>query len=68
MNMNYSTNTMVPNDYGEKVGLLKSTSEKKQVAIIGDRRVRVGDVFEGFRVTHIGSDGVTLAEHVSDEK
>ena len=34
----------------------------EQVAIIGDRRVRVGDLFEGFRVTDIGSDGVTLSE------
>lgn len=33
-----------------------------QVAIIGDRRVRIGDLFEGFRVTDIGSDGVTLSE------
>ena len=33
-----------------------------QAAIIGDRRIRVGDVLEGFRVTHIDSDGVTLSE------
>ena len=33
-----------------------------QVAIIGDRRVRVGDRFEGFQVTDIDSDGITLSE------
>jgi hypothetical protein len=42
--------------------------EEERVAIIGDRRVRVGDLFEGFRVTDIGSDGVTLSEQTSDEK
>jgi hypothetical protein len=42
--------------------------KEKRIAIIGDRRVRVGDVFDGFRVTDIGSDGVTLSEQVSDEK
>jgi hypothetical protein len=41
--------------------------KEKRVAIIGDRRVRVGDVLEGFRVTGIGSDGVTLSEHRSGE-
>ncbi len=33
-----------------------------QAAIIGDRRVSIGDIFKGFRVTGIGSDGVTLSE------
>jgi hypothetical protein len=42
--------------------------EKEQVALIGDRRVRVGDLFDGFRVTKIGPDGVTLSEHATDEK
>jgi hypothetical protein len=42
--------------------------KEKRVAIIGDRRVRVGDVFDGFRVTDIGSDGVTLSEYVSDKE
>lgn len=36
--------------------------KEEQIAIIGDHRVRVGDQFEGFRVTDIGSDGVTLSE------
>ena len=36
--------------------------KEEQVAIIGGRRVRIGDLFEGFRVTDIGSDGVTLSE------
>jgi hypothetical protein len=42
--------------------------KEERVAIIGDRRVQVGDVFDGFRITKIGSDGVTLSEHASDEK
>ena len=36
--------------------------KEEQVAIIGNRRISVGDLLEGFRVTGIGSDGVTLSE------
>jgi hypothetical protein len=42
--------------------------KEKRVAIIGNRRVSIGDVVDGFRVTDILADGVTLAEQASDQK
>lgn len=40
--------------------------QKEQVAIVGDRAVRIGEVLEGFRVVAINSAGVTLSEEAVD--
>lgn len=37
-------------------------SDTEQVAVIDDQTVRVGDVFQGFRVTAIEAEGVKLEE------
>lgn len=39
---------------------------RRQAAWIGDQFVRVGDLIEGFRVTDIGTDGVTLVDEQSN--
>jgi hypothetical protein len=40
--------------------------EDEQVALLGDRMVRVGDTLDGFRVLAIGPEGITLSEQHTD--
>ena len=50
---------------GDGVNLIV-LSEDGQVAKIGERRIRVGDIIRGFRVVEIASDGIELVEHKSE--
>ena len=41
-------------------------SEDGQVAKIGEKRIRVGDIIRGFRVVQIAADGIELVEHKTE--
>ena len=50
---------------GDGVNLIV-LSEDGQVAKIGGKRIRVGDIIRGFRVVQIAADGIELVEHKTE--